>query len=62
MEILKNVKINIFALKKLNLLFIFWTNIYIRCHLISRIQGTRESREINGSRILMGLQYTSLDR
>ena len=30
---------------------------YIRSHLISRIQGTRESREINGSRILMGLQY-----
>ena len=31
--------------------------IYIRGHLISRIEGTRETREINGSRILMGLQY-----
>ena len=30
---------------------------YIRGHLISRILGTRESRKITGSRILMGLQY-----
>ena len=33
---------------------------YIHGHLISRIQGTRESREINGSRILMGLQYLKI--
>ena len=50
MEILKNLKKNIFVLKKIE------KNIYIRGHLISRIQGTRE---INGSRILMGLQYVT---
>ena len=46
MEILKNLK-KYFCLK---FVFIF----YIRGHLISLIQGTRESHEINGSRILMG--------
>ena len=35
---------------------------YIRGHLISRIYGTRESRKINGSRILMELQYIGCAR
>ena len=49
MEIPKNLK--------RNFLFFFGKNIYIRGYLISRIEDTRESREINGSQILMGLQY-----
>ena len=51
MEILKNLKRNIFVKT-----FLF-EKIYIHSQLILRIYGIRETREINGSRILMGLQY-----
>ena len=51
------IKVGTLCVKDNFIFYFFWKNIYIRGHLISRIQGTRESREINGSRILMGLQY-----